>query len=582
MNESIHGPGLGTMRYNKVWNAYMLFYQRVSSMEKVRSVYNASTTNFPVTIPLPVETHNRIAMENELFIRTFCLLDPSHAFFVRNLLEQARRTAATGDSKSMRMQKLAVFVALDNFEQIISRSKELPELENLLVDLARTINDKPEAAGWIFQWTMKRPNGIRNLLLRNPQIRVREGFCQLLITAFVSLRRRLSEESLDSNEAAEKREEFTSSLIHVVSTLDHLWSVMHVHSRSWDNYFELILGIARLGTNEVEYLLHHQFFLRCLEMVWLDRDDMKKLKRHYINYCRAIEKGRKYSHFKMMEVLYTFLTHIDLDLALVQERQERERQGDKFCLSLLESDLVLSLGNQGELLLLKKILEQQNNPVASRKITRVLVCSESTIGLAESICRTLEEGLRAEPATLSTPFLDATLTFCQYSSDADKVVALIDYAAKGVESINDSAGREHVYFFQNLVTLRNERIPQEDLWFWTLVFERIPDWAPTLLHYPERLVRSLTLEFLQQLLFSKGLEDTSDDLRQFYRKIGRELGRACVDRLQRVYIQPASAQVHVDSRTVQPIMNVITYVVENYYDDEAEEDIPFIQQANGI
>ncbi|KAL1955095.1 hypothetical protein VTO42DRAFT_9029 [Malbranchea cinnamomea] len=584
-NDPLHGPGLGSVRYNKVWSAYMLFYQRVSHMEKVKSIYQPSPNGIPVHVPLPLELGNHIALENELFIRTFCLLDPYHAYFARGLLEQSRRIAASGETGAAKLQKLAISVALDNLDQLISRSKELPELEKLLLDFDKAMNENSDAALWILQWAVKRPMGIRNLLLRSPNHVVRNGFCQLMLKAFVCLRRRMADESLSTEDVAQCRSQFSSILENVLSTLKYLWSTMHLHARAWDNYFELILGIANLGTFELELLLDNEFFLRCLEMVWLDRDDLKKLKRFYPAYYRLVEKGRKFSHYRLMEVLYFFLTNIDLNLSPISDDQARIAVDGKFCMTVLEANLVLSVGRSKELLLLKKILEQQSNPIVSRRIlTHFIDLSDSTPGLADSITKALEEGLRTDPASLSIPFLDATLVYCQTCPDEGRVIGIVDYTAKGVESINESGGREHLAFFQNLVTIRNDKIQRDDFWFWSLVVERIPDWAPTLLHYPDRFVRSATVEFLQQLLFSKAMEETTEDFREFYRKVGRELGQACVDRLQRVYVSPPGGQVNVDSRVVGTITSVINYTIENYYDGtgENQEDMEFIQGAAAV
>ncbi|KAK2791273.1 hypothetical protein FQN52_004949 [Onygenales sp. PD_12] len=582
MNDPIHGPNMGQVRFNKVWNAYMLFYQRVSSMEKEKSAYESSLGDYPVNVPLPLELGNHISMENEIFIRTYCLLDPYHAYFIRALLEQSRKFTVPGERGLSKIQKSAISVALDNLDQIISRSKELPELENIIIELGRSVNESTQGAMEVLFWTIQRPLGIRNLLLKSPNNVVRDGFCRLLIAAVAQLQEPLADETLDQAELSQCEHDFVTMVETVVESLDQLWPSLHIYSRAWDDYFALLLGIANLGAYPVEVMLGHGFLLKCLEMVWLDREDSKRLKRQYVNYVRLMEKGRKYSHFKLLEVLYVLMTHIDFTLAPTPDNQPRTCVSGRYSLTRMEAEFVRPIGRNRDLVLLKKILEQQANPTVARKIVSVFLAVDPELGLTESICKVLEDGLRVSPAYLCVPFLEATLSFCQTSSDVDQVTNLIDYVAKGVESINDSGGREHLAFFQSLLVSQNDKITKgDDFWFWSAVVERIPDWAPTLLHYPDRTVRTNTFDFLRELLFSKEADETNEDFRQAYKKIGKDLAQACVERLRRTYLQPSDNQP-AEVRSMETIALVVQHCIESYYDEQDAEDVEFSQQANAV
>ncbi|PGH13416.1 hypothetical protein AJ79_03695 [Helicocarpus griseus UAMH5409] len=581
LNDPAHGPSMGQVRFNKVWNAYMLFYQRVSSMETAKSVYKESLGDSPVSVPLPLELGNHISMENEIFIRTYCLLDSYHAYFIRSLLEQARKFSPPGETALTNVQRAGIYVAMDNLDQIISRSKELPELENIIVELGRCVNDSTEGAMAVLRWTSVRSLGIRNLLLKSPNSVVRDGFGRLIIAALARLHEPLTDESLETDELIRYEDDWTSMSEGVIDALDQLWSSLHVYSRAWDDYFELLLGLANLGPWPIEVMLNHGFLLKCLEMVWLDREDSKRLKRQYGNYFRLVEKGRKYSHFKLVEVLYVLMTHIDFTLVPTPDNQPRSCVLGKYSLTRTEAELVRPIGRNRDLILLRKILEQQANPPISRKIVSVFLAADPEYGLTESICKVLEEGLRVSPAYLCVPFLEATLVFCQLSSDGDQIANLIDYVSKGVESINDSGGREHLAFFQSLVNLSNEKVGKDEFWFWSAVVERIPDWAPTLLHYPDRTVRNSTYDFLRQLLFAKEFEEISDEFRQFYKKIGKDLAQACVEKLRRTYLSTTDSQP-TEVRSMETIALVTTQCIEAYFDENDEGDTEFVQQATAV
>lgn len=578
LNDPLPSANSNQVRFNKVWNAYMLFYQRVSSMETAKSVYTPSPRHTPVNIPVPFGLGNHIAMENELFIRTYSLLDPYHAFFMRCILEKS--STGVGRLGSSKNQKHAIWAALDHLDQLISRSKELPELEPIVGELSRAISAGPTAAFRVLQWTDSRDYGIRDLLLRSPHVIVRNGFCRLILSALAQLQESRDDPTLGQIERSRWSDRFSEMYETVISNLESLWTVLHLHSRAWDEYFDFLVALASIGQSHAVLLLDREFLVKCLELIWLDRDDTKNLKRKYANYYRLVEKGRKYSHRRLFELLHILLTNIDLNLPPATENETRLLVNGKYSLTEVEDSFIRPIGNKKELLFLKKIIEQQSNPTISRKIFRMFLEAEPELGLIEEICSVLEYGLRVEPASLCVPFLEAALVFCQWSPDERRVAGLIDFVAKGIDSISNSGGREHLAFFQNLTAVRNDRIGKTDIWFWGQVIERIPDWAPTLLIYNDSVVRNNSFEFLRQLLFEKEHEDLADDFRYYCGKIAKELAQACVDKLRKSYLVASNLHQHVDSKTVENINLVVSHCLETYY-DESEEDMEFIQQASG-
>ncbi|WEW57864.1 ubiquitin carboxyl-terminal hydrolase [Emydomyces testavorans] len=580
-NDTFHNTGLGQVRFNKVWNAYMLFYQRVSSMEGAQVEYQSSLTDTPVTIPLPLELGNHIAMENELFLRTYCLLDPYHTRFILGLLQQSRKVVLSGGAKDSRLQKSAIFVALDALDQLVSRTKDA-QVEPLFTELDLATEENFHAASWVLEWTANRHLGIRNLLLKCPNSVVRSGFSALLVSSLARLKDQLTDASLESVKVARYSQNYAILLETVLANLHQLWNGMYLHSRAWDDYFELILSIAKFGEFEVELILEHGFLLKCLEIIWLDKEDSKKLKCQYPNHFRLIDKGRKFSQVKLLELLYLLLTYVDWNLPPSSEPQPRTCRDGKFSMSMDEADLICPLGRHKELAFLKKIVEQQANPPVTRRILKFFIELPPSSGLLDSVCKAIEEGLTIEPSGFTVPFLEATMVFCEFAPDANKVLGLIDFAIKGIETL-DEAGKEYLAFLQGLLALQNKTIGNEDGWFWCIVLERTPEWAPALLLYEERVVRNGTLELLHQLLFSKEGEELPDPHRQYYRKIGRELAQACLEKLRSLYAGRPPSQHSIDARVVESISHVVHHCMDAYYDEnENEDDLEFLQQAANI
>lgn len=571
-NDSHHSSNLGPIRFNKLWNAYMLFYQRVSSMESARSVYKPVRNDIPVHVTLPVALGNQIAIDNELFIRAYCLFDPGFTYLVRYLLSRLHEVMISENKENSGLVKSVLFIALDAMEQLVSRSKDPAGSDGITTELLRAVEDIPTAAHIVLEWIGSHPAAIRNLVLRSPHASVRDGATKIVAAALAELQRLQNRTDLDEAERMALQTRYINGFESAVSILEDLWPVLHTVSRSWDDYFDFLLLLSGFGVYEIGVLLDNGFLKKCLEMIWIDRDDHMKLKRKYTAYCKLVEKGRKFSYRQLMDLTNVLLTHVDLLADPFPDYQRRQLlDNGKYPLSEWEDNLVRTQGGNGELLFLKKILQQYQNPQACRQIVGLLMNTESEADLLEPICKALEDGLRVEPAELCAPFLEATLIFCRRSSDEDQILALIDFVAKGVDSINNSGGKEHLAFFTNVLTQTNERAGLDETWFISQVVEKAPEWSPPLLLYPEKTVRNMTVEVLRQILFNK------DPLNI---EVAKELVQACVDRLKKTYL--AGPRHNIESRVVEPINSIISHGLDAYHVADSEEDQEFVEHAHGM
>lgn len=575
-----HGPSMGHTRFGKVWNAYMLFYQRVSRMDAERELYKPAMKETPVHVPVPLDLENHIAMENEIFIRTYCLLDPYHAYFIRCLLQLSKEHVLSGSNAASGLQKTAIYVAMDTVEQLIAKARDTPEFDRIMPELKRTLQETPKGAMRVIKWIRDRDTGLRNLILKAPQP-VRSVSVKIFIMALVRIHELAGDETLNDSERTKWQSKCTDCWQYIVTGLSNLWPILYTASRSWDDYFEFLAILTTLQSPQINVLLDNGFLLKCLEMVWLDSEDSKNLKLQYPNYYRLLERGRKFSHRKLMELLAQLLKYIDFSLSPTPDDEPRTTSDGRYSLSITESTFIFELGrtNNGELVFVKKILQHQINPAAIRSIISLLLDAEPQANLTQPIIKVLEDGLRASPAQLCAPYLEAALVFCSRSPSEQQVIDIIDYIAKGVDSIGESGGREHINFFTNIISCHNERIEKDDTWFTEKVVERMPEWAPTLLIYQDRVVKNVTFDLLRNALFNQDREDISDEHRSFYYKVARELGQASVEVLRKTYL--TSEGQSVESKVVDNIRVVISHCLRNYYDESDADDAEFMQQAEG-
>ncbi|KJK61380.1 protein of unknown function DUF3517 [Aspergillus parasiticus SU-1] len=578
-NDSMNNNSMGQVRFNKVWNAYMLFYQRVSSMESSKSIYKPTTNHCPVRVQLPVPLANHIMMENEIFIRAFCLMDPYYAMFVRHLLYQLHDVRDIHPLGDLKLDKCIIFIALDTLEQLISRNREPLGLDAVVSELLKAINELPKAAYRVLQWVAERPAGIRNLVLKCPHAAVRNSSIRVFISALSKLQELCNNVEQEEGYKDKWHKRYLDGFENVVAALHGLWTMLHTVSRAWDDYFEFLLLLASFGSLEAGMVLSYGFLSRCLEIVWLDRDDSKRLRRHYIAYCKLLEKGRRFSHRKLTDLLSVLLQNIDFSAPPTPGDERQTLPDNRYSLTVVESDLLRPVGRNNELLVLKKLLQQYSSPQACRSIVGILVDAESEAGLTDPICKALEDGLRVAPAELCAPFLEATLIFCRRSTDEERIVSLIDYVAKGVESINDSGGKEHLAFFTSIMACRNERLDLNEAWFLSQLIDKIPDWAPTLLMFPDRAVRNMTMEFLRRILFTGEASDIGDDWQSRHTQAAKELVHASISKLRRTYLSTPGS--NVEAKVVETIKAVVEHCLVTYFDD-SEQDEEFVHQAQAV
>ncbi|KZZ88705.1 ubiquitin hydrolase [Ascosphaera apis ARSEF 7405] len=340
-------------RFDRTFNAYMLFYQRVSSMEE-EQVQFPREPNMPARVPLPRELNNDIALENELFMRTYCLTAPYHLNFILDLLRRSRAFKKTQEESTYaRSRELAINVALDHLEQIVARSRDQIDSSSFLDELDLAIRESADNALTILRWTRKRPNGIRNLLLKS-YVTIRTTFSRLLVACLDKLQSECKELTDSPARSSFLRNSLAQELEYLVIALDNLWPTMHNASKAWDNYFNLLIEIVTFSRRGARLVIERSFLQRCMEVVLAHYEDSRKLKRTYNAYFQKLEKGKQFSFVKLYELFLTLILYIDFTLPVSSGMLTREVVDGKFSLSQEELDLLKYENAAGEPLLIKR------------------------------------------------------------------------------------------------------------------------------------------------------------------------------------------------------------------------------------
>ena len=567
-------------RFQKNWNAYMLFYER---MEPRVSNENPlpMTVGVPAKCPVPPEIERQVTISNAQFMRNYSLFDPAHAAFARQLLEQLRVVNGGICSENHVIEKEAIWLSLDYLEKILSRCKDCSDFGKMLGSLIKVIGSCARCCRLTLDWVKFHEYSLRNLLLRCPNPKVRKDFASMVVIALQHLKAsdpyaygfQVSHNGdLDSSE---KELRASGMFPHLVTRLADLWPVLPAHSRGWDDYFSLLIDLASQGVHERHVLLNRSFLRGCLEILVVEHSRAFRLRsevQHYAHYYRLAEKGRRFSLAKLAELLATLLEKIDLTIELAPTVHDRRFNLHGMSLTAYE-DSFMQMGHdlprtKVACVFLDKLLSSKCNPSATHKILRQMTLAEPQFGMLEVVHKTIISGISVEPADLAAPYLDAAITFCEATPTPDSAQDLIRYIAAEINTIAEQGGEEHLKFFSQARRMVNLRDGFETGFFNRAVLRTVPQWAPVLLNYPDERVRTSTVDLLKHLVFAHDISTMDDEEHaDLIETAARDLQVACIRRCTHLVHE----QKQIGSKTVEQIMQVIRYCLAHYYTSDDDQ-----------
>ena len=570
-------------RWTKPWNAYMLFYERITprSPEPI-----SSKSSSLLASPIPEELRTHISVDNQMFLRQFCQYDAMHALFLRNVLRQLRNIHGNQCSQDHGPERSVLELALDCLTRILARSKETTQFDEMLATLAKTIGNCPSCCNIVMKWISNDSNALHDLILRCPHAKVRKDLVGTLLLTLQKLRRaRPLENQFLATEEDELEADNMSTTYHatlwlLIKKLGSLWESIASNTRAWDDYFGLLAELAALGSQESLLLLRAEFLARTLELLICDHPNARnlRLKAPYETYCRLNEKGRKFPWTKMIEMLANIFDYIDFrNLPTNEPCLERTVHAGRASLTMPECQYIRfrQAGAKSAIIFLEKILNLSANPRAMRRIIKALVLAEPEFEISSQIYYTIGSGLNVEPAHLAAPFLAAAITFCECThlpASAEKIIADV---ASDVHSIGNNGGREHADFFSQARRIRSFRNIVPPDFFQRIVTKYVKLWAPPLLTYWESDVRHSTLELLKALLFSEDPSHEDDEeFADFTLDNIKSLCKACISHCQRILQEGKTV-----GRSTEQITLVIKHSLQSYF--TKDEDRSFVENATG-
>jgi ubiquitin carboxyl-terminal hydrolase 34 len=513
----------------KPFSAYMLFYQRKVSINKDHDEYIRSPNCGNVKVPVPPALEAEIDRDNQLFIREYCLHDPNHSKFVRQILATLRTVNNGTCSEDHEQEKQALHVALEHLCQTVARQKNPEHFEELIIQLRKTVLSCPGCCQAALNWFATHDSAVSGLLLRCPHPKIRSQARAFLVDGLRALRQQDSAAYLGTNNTDTDAENGQHSpspspsqgiLIDVVRRLRLVGDELWMSSRGWDDYFLTLCQIGRIGLVEIAVLLNYEFLELCLKM--LSMHGREQFRNAMPDLWRLVEKKKNIFN-RLIELVYVITQHMSIELQPVgstasglDRMQFYDRIHSKFPLTQLELEcLYIWDDNNRAMAVMDKMIETFD-PAK----TDIFYPGEFLKWLLESqdrrfhvrISKTVYEGISEISPPFSEPYVRAAQPYCEACYDPELVGRVVDAVAKSGTNLTNLSGEVYLDFLNALPNLQNPALfdLQGPNVFYLLALRAARFCAIPLLLYEDETVRKSTESHLDYLLHHFEPEDAVD------------------------------------------------------------------------
>lgn len=576
--------------YDKTYSAYMLFYERSSSLRANQELLRRSGQPAPFKWDLEPEMARNIRLENRTLLRRHVLFDPTTIPFVCRNLVRLRERNDGECSRKHDNENLAVSVAINFLDQVATRAKDMPDFDMLLGHLKSLCKSCDRCCAALVRYLTERTEAFRFMVQRNAEPSVRSEVGSLLIFALDRVRRAdpvaygirpLADEDNDDSDQGEP-----SDTMHMTERmLARLWNHFHGSIRSWQEAFGVMLEFAKLGLPETALLLSQDYLKRLLWLISADAalDLSPQFARMVTNINRRIAT-RPPSYESIIGLTHhlisalqpsidendvIFTSDVRLQMAL-EGRRSLPWSAEEVGL------LTRTWARTGSNIFLEKLISiGQNTRATDAIIVRLVQLGDE---MDNQIAVTLSQNIsNLMGPHLNAPFLRAAALYCRFSNNVDRVSSMIQHVIINCRNLQHGEGMEFLDFLKTVFEMERRGTGETAHDIHLQGLANLPRWAPHLLGYFDRDVRLETSHFLDRVLLRHGPTPHFDEIHggkersNAMVRTAKQLGVACLVYLRDTYVMRRTNAVR---DVVAPLLHVIDRC-EKYFtgDDETDSDL---------
>ena len=584
--------------FEKQYSAYMLFYQRSSSLSRSHAALRSSGSSTPLSVEMPDDIQDFIHDENAWLLRRHCLFDPSQIQFVCLALFQLKSLHSGGCSRDHALEMQALTMALSHLDQVASRTKDVPDFHNLLSRIQTMCGSCPHCSVGVYDYFSRYSFSLRMLLQRNIDEDVRQATGNFVIQVLQHIKTRVPTQygipALEE-EDVEDEDDFDPQVSVIAGTMrifEHLWQGFHMNLRSWHEVFDFMLSFVRLGRHELAAFLQQQHFLKWLIwIVWADGHTEAFLSPQFVKMVNVVSRrlpNRPPSYETIIALLDFLLANVRLTYSAgghptgAANARERVRfnadLSQPFEVTRAETDILHQMGPRATSvnLFVDRLISIAQNPAATNSIIANLM--KQSRQMETAVFHTLLHRITGQIGHSAAPYLRVAETvFCRVASDADMINDLVKHTSQQCSNLQNAEGKAFLSFVRETFDGPRERSGETAHQVIMAGLENVLEWAPGLLGYFDTSVIDGTEVFLQEKIFqhrnfrpsSSEESEESRELAEKMRLTARVLGIRCLLYLRDNYVLRNS---EVTERAVGGLQRVIKQCSRYFNLKEPTED----------
>lgn len=526
----------------KVYSAYMLFYQRSSSLAKEQEALAQSGMSSPAKAEIPSALSDHIHSENTSLVRRHALYDPQHLPFVSKMLNQVQFVIPGGEcSASHKLENVAIQMAISHLDQVASRTKDTPDFQTLYNGVSAMGQKCAFCSLAIFDYFDARPEILKQMVQRclDPDVRLEIG--QLIIASLKSIKEAFpisytsfeEDPEMDTDEDDEtqivprgrhtelKR---SSAIIHSAAfMMQTLWDAFHLVSRSWNEVFGFMQAFASMGREEIAIFLDLEGFRRTI--LTISADTSFPLDPQYTRMVIMLQRRTRPPSFETIIALFHTLLVGMYPVRPVVRTEVAMYVGDsvnrlQLALNNPDGDIPMSRveyilmgrdwnGDYGNVFV-DKLISIDQNPQATNAIIAHLMTTHPA--MEGKVFTTLKASISSNAAAVpQSPFLRAVIVFMQNVRTPTLAAQMMAHLSQQCRGVAHGEGRAYFETLRALYRGRATAPGQVDPVAIVNGLHYIPTWVPGLLCSFDTTVISNVEAFLQDNIFLYGPNPEFDE-----------------------------------------------------------------------
>jgi len=529
------------LQFPRSWNAYMLFYQRTTTAERVRRASIATSSSVGVRPEIPASITTSIIDENETLIRRYCLYDPVHAHFTKGFVSALKNFDSGVCSGDHRLEEQVYTMAIEYAVNVAARIKSGTEFETLITTVLKQVIACGACTSSTLQWLVEpaQQRLMFDMLTCCSQAKPRQAWIVFVYSLLKSLREYdLDVYGIDMDEVALSEPMLPNAGVvdRLVDILNSIWPRLAHSFRSWDDYFQLLGSIAELGRQEIKILLALGMWRGCLDLFNIeDRDRYLPPQTRNTDIKVALQRAKTGPSFIMLtKLICQFMTNLDIHGAPVDEWSDQiaayDHEMGKYPLAQQEQDYLAAYAHPTKrLLFLSKLITCADQGDANSRscwpgdVIAALI-TDAPATFVEHVIVTLKTMMDLYYPNAGGFVLRAAIGFCKACVRLEDGNAVINAAAINANTIHkfvelrrgsigglvdpeSQGGGPHLEFFSlcgemTKIACSSGKDAAEAPYLLTVI-GCASEWAIPVLMFDEFLIKEKVCDYLDEIIFNQ-------------------------------------------------------------------------------